>query len=168
MTLLMEPTLETILCTQCGLCCDGSLFADVELSGAHEALRLEIRGLEIEDGDEKEPALLVQPCAALKRKKCSIYPNRPKCCRTFECLLLKRARHGEISVVDARQKISEALTEGKRVRTLLGRLPPTDARLTLKERCIDAIALAGEHSGSTEARRTSLELENAIPILERL
>ena len=27
----MNPNLTDTLCTQCGLCCDGSMFADVEL-----------------------------------------------------------------------------------------------------------------------------------------
>ena len=60
----MKPSLTDTLCTRCGLCCDGSLFADVELAGPLEAAGLEAFGLEIED-DEADGELLVQPCAAL-------------------------------------------------------------------------------------------------------
>ena len=92
-----------MLCTRCGLCCNGSLFADVELSGPREAAPLEAFGLEIEDDN-----LLIQPCGALKGTRCSIYSHRPKCCRTFECLLLKRVRRNELSVQAALQQIAQA------------------------------------------------------------
>ena len=47
----MIPSLTDTLCTRCALCCEGSLFADVELSGPKEAAGLEIVGLKIEDDD---------------------------------------------------------------------------------------------------------------------
>ena len=103
----MSASLETVLCTKCGLCCNGSFLADIEIS-REEALRLEAGGLEVEEEDGN--ALLIQPCAALKGKRCSIYAYRPKCCRTFECLLLKRARQGEVSVVKAGEMIERART----------------------------------------------------------
>ena len=102
----MEPNLTDILCTRCGLCCDGSLFADVELAGTDEAAGLEVMGLEIEDGDAR--ALLVQPCRALKGTRCSVYEHRPGCCRTFECRLLQEVRRGAVSVEAALEKIAEA------------------------------------------------------------
>src|SRR5438874_1102304 len=57
----MNPSLTDTLCTRCGLCCDGSLFADVELANRAEATGLELMGLEIED-DDANGALLTQPC----------------------------------------------------------------------------------------------------------
>ena len=110
--LVSKPTAETdatsrrltdILCTRCGLCCDGSLFADVELAGPRETSGLELLGLDVEDADKGEGALLSLPCRALKGKRCSIYPHRPECCRTFECRLLQQAKTGDISVaIDGR------------------------------------------------------------------
>ena len=47
----MKPSLTDTLCTRCGLCCDGSLFADVELAGPAESAGLEVMGLEIEEDD---------------------------------------------------------------------------------------------------------------------
>ena len=43
----MSPLLTDTLCTNCGLCCDGTLFADVELVGQAEIARLrsELEGL---------------------------------------------------------------------------------------------------------------------------
>lgn len=93
------------LCTRCGLCCDGSLFADVELT-PRETAALEIMGLSIDDSEN----LLLQPCAALKNKRCSIYQYRPKCCRTFECKLLQQVKRGDITYDYARAQVSKTLT----------------------------------------------------------
>ena len=98
------------LCANCGLCCDGSLFHDVELADADEADGLEALGLEIEDGDDdgKDAEFLIQPCRALKGTRCSVYAHRPECCRTFECGLLRDAKAGDISVEAALEVVAEA------------------------------------------------------------
>jgi uncharacterized protein len=118
--------LTDILCTKCGLCCDGTLFADVELAGAVEAARLEAMGLEVEDADGGEAALLLQPCAALKGTRCSVYVHRPGCCRTFECRLLQEAKRGTVSVDSALEKIAAALRvrrqTGSEAKAALGRM----------------------------------------------
>src|SRR5213079_901703 len=98
-----SPSLTDILCTQCGLCCDGSLFADVELASRDEASSLELLGLEIEE--EGRHGVLVLPCRALEGTRCSVYALRPDCCRTFECKLLQAARRGLVSVTRARELI---------------------------------------------------------------
>src|SRR6185295_3563585 len=136
----MNPSLTDTLCTRCGLCCDGSLFSDVELASTDEASALEAMGLEIEDDDDGE--LLLQPCRALKGKRCSIYPHRPECCRTFECRLLQEAKRGVVSVGDAKGKIGEALEQIERVKELIGQLGTVDERLPLKERCGEALELS--------------------------
>jgi hypothetical protein len=90
----MEALLTDTLCTRCGLCCDGTLFADVELASRAEATRVEALGLEIESDDDAP--LLVQPCAALRGRRCSIYVHRPGF-RTPECKpLLDATWSGEV------------------------------------------------------------------------
>jgi uncharacterized protein len=164
----MNPSLTDILCTRCGLCCNGSLFADVELASTDEASALEIMGLEIEDADEDEGGLLLQPCRALKGKRCSIYPHRPDCCRTFECRLLQEARHGTVGVEKAKEKIAEALERIERVKELIVQLGQADARLPLKERCTEALALSAEAAPTSERNRKRDELESAMTSLESL
>ena len=115
----MKPSLTDTLCTRCGLCCDGSLFADVELASSAEASSLEVMGLEIEDADADDGGLLLQPCGALKGRRCSIYPHRPDCCRTFKCRLLQEAGRGEVSVERAKGKIAEVLKRIGRVKELV-------------------------------------------------
>jgi len=162
---VMEPTLTDTLCTRCGLCCDGTLFADVELVGEAEVRRLEIMGLEVEDHDAGA-GLLSQPCAALRGRRCSIYAHRPQCCRTFECQLLQDAQRGAVTVERAKQQIAEALGRIQRVRNLLEHLGEGDADLPLKERC--AHVLAGEGLTTPEVKRKRAALEAAMSAVEDL
>ena len=161
----VKPSLTDTLCTRCGLCCDGSLFADVELAGRDEAAALEVMGLEIE---EDEIGLLLQPCAALQGKRCGIYAHRPECCRTFECRLLQDARRGAVGVGRARELIAEALKQVGQVRKLAAALGQRDARLPLKERCAEALALADKTAASPETARQRAELETAMATVEEL
>ena len=161
----MEPSLTDTLCTRCGLCCDGSLFADVELAGRAEATGLEVLGLEIED-DDGDGALLLLPCRALRGRLCSIYPHRPETCRTFECRLLQDVRRGAVSVERAGEQISEALKRIRRVRELLGQLGQRGARLPLRESCAEA--LARDAGGDPEVNRKRAELEAAMFGVEEL
>jgi Fe-S-cluster containining protein len=149
----MNPIAET-LCTECGLCCDGSLFADVELGGAREAARVELLGLRIEDGDGDESALLLQPCGALKERRCMVYKHRPKCCRTFECGLLQEVKRGTISFEDARGKVKRAVAQVAEINALLGRGSRKE-NFSLKERCQDF--RTHTESAVLETALTSLE-----------
>ena len=124
----MKPSLTETLCTRCGLCCDGSLFADVELASGDEASALEVMGLEIEDADGDEGGLLVQPCGGLKGRRCSIYRHRPDCCRTFACRLLQEVKRGAVGVEQAKEKIAEALMRIERVKELVVQLGLGDER----------------------------------------
>ena len=144
----MGASLTDTLCTRCGLCCDGTLFADVELAGTREATKLEILGLDVDD-DADRP-LLLQPCAALRDRRCTVYAHRPGCCRTFECRLLRDAGRGAVSVQHAVQRIDDAVARVARVEALLGALGRRDARLPLRERCAEALAV---DPGADVARR---------------
>lgn len=164
----MKPSLTDTLCTRCGLCCDGSLFADVELASRDEASALEVMGLEIEDADEDDGGLLLQPCGALKGKRCGIYPHRPDCCRTFECRLLQEVKRGVISVERAKAKISDALQRIERIKELIVQSGADNERLPLKERCAEALALAAESTADRGINRKRDELQAAMASVERL
>ena len=159
------PSLTDTLCTRCGLCCDGSLFADVELTGRAEATNLEVMGLEIDD-DDAGGALLLQPCGALKGTRCSIYAHRPQCCRTFECRLLQDVRRGVVGVEQAGETIAEALKQIGRVKELMAQLGQRDRRLPLRERCAET--LAREAGADPEIRLKRAELEAAMSGVEQL
>jgi Fe-S-cluster containining protein len=163
----MKPSLTDTLCTRCGLCCDGSLFADVELASGDEASALEVMGLEIEDADEDDGGLLLQPCGALKGKRCSMYAHRPDCCRTFECRLLQKVEHGMVGLERANEKIAEALKRIERVEELVVQLGTVKERLPLKERCVEALALS-EAQANPAVNRKRAELQAAMTSVERL
>lgn len=164
----MQPSLTDTLCTRCGLCCDGSLFADVELASGDETSALEVMGLEIEDNDEVAGGLLLQPCRALNGKRCSIYPYRPECCRTFECRLLQEVKRGVVSVAQAKAKIAEALLRIERVKDLINQLGQVNDRLPLKERWGEALALSENEGVDPEMNRKRDELEAAMTAVENL
>src|ERR1041385_8045423 len=164
----MKPDLTDTLCTQCGLCCDGSLFADVELSSSDETSALEVMGLEVEDADEDNGGLLLQPCAALKGKRCSIYPHRPDCCRTFECRLLQEVRRGAVGVDRAKAKIAEALQRIECVQDLIFRLGHVNEHLPLKERCAEALEVSEKVATDAEMNRQRANLQIALTSLDDL
>ena len=161
----MNPSLTDTLCTQCALCCDGSLFADVELAGRRETAGLEVLGLEVED-DDADGGLLLLPCGALRGTRCGIYAHRPKCCRTFECGLLQGVRRGAVSVERAQEHIADALNRIGRVKELMAQLGQRDRRLPLRERCAEA--LARDAGANPEVERKRAELEAAMSAVERL
>jgi len=155
--------LPETLCTQCGLCCDGTLFADVELVGEAEVARLEIMGMEVED-EGRNVGLLSQPCPALRGTRCGIYAHRPKCCCVFECHLLQNAERGAVTVARAMEQVADAREQIRHVRTLLGRLGNRDEDLPIKERCAETLAAEG---GKTPAAiKDRAELEAAMVTLE--
>lgn len=156
--------LTDTLCTRCGLCCDGTLFGDVELTGPAEAARLEILGLDV-DTDDADAELLALPCAGLRGTRCSVYAHRPQCCRTFECRLLQEARRGVVTTELALVRIAEARVQLRRVKALLSKMEARPVRLPLAERVADAIADAS--GGSPAATRRSAALEAAMVVLTR-
>ena len=156
--------LTDTLCTRCGLCCDGTLFGDVELTGRREAARLEVLGLDV-DADDADVELLSLPCRGLRGTRCSVYAHRPACCRTFECRLLQNAERGAVTVDDALARIAEAKAQVQRVTTLLSGIEPRRGlRLPLTERVSDAIAVA---PASPAAARKQAALETAAAALRR-
>ena len=162
----MTPLLTETLCTKCGLCCDGTLFADVELAGQAEIARLEIMGMEVESED-RNLGLLSQPCAALRGTRCGIYAHRPKCCRVFQCQLLQNAQRGAVTVEHALEHIADAREQIRKVRAMLGQLGNRDESLPIKERCAETLAAEGGTSSETIRDRAALEaamatLENTI------
>lgn len=96
------------LCLHCGLCCDGTLFNHVPLRRT-EVEALERLGLTVKERAEDGVPILLQPCAALKERCCTVYADRPKACRRYQCYLLTALAEGEVSLEEARAVVDEAL-----------------------------------------------------------
>jgi uncharacterized protein len=141
--------LVTLLCPQCGLCCNGVLFADVKLRRGDDARRLAELGLPLEK-QGCQPAF-VQPCACFDGRLCRIYAERPVRCRTFEFGLLKRVSAGELSAAAALKKIVRTKAQVRKVGGLLRRAGGDDKRLTLSERYARAMRQPVDLAGGKTA-----------------
>lgn len=115
------------LCPNCGLCCDSTLFADVELRAGDDAQRLSKLGLTVQPKTKTKLAF-PQPCACFDGRLCKIYADRPKRCRRFACGLLKRVESGEITAGAALKKIVQARARAAQVRELVDQSGPRDGR----------------------------------------
>ena len=155
----MTPPLPENLCTSCGLCCDGSLFAEVELRNRAESFVAESFGLEVEDGEDGE--LLIQPCCALKGTRCSIYQYRPKCCRTFECRLLRDVDQRKRTLAEAHKIIRETKELIAEIVRGCG-IQDEHKQLPLKERYFAALEQIGEKDSARSG-----QLNEAMHRLER-
>ena len=120
------------LCPKCGLCCNGILFADVELQKGDGAKRLAELGLTLKKKGRKHA--FAQPCAGFGGTLCRIYADRPRHCRAFECGLLKRVQTGGMEVESALEKIAGAQRLAEKVRQRLRRLGDQDEQLALTRR----------------------------------
>ncbi|HWX22869.1 MAG TPA: YkgJ family cysteine cluster protein [Candidatus Binatia bacterium] len=126
------------LCLSCGLCCNGVIFARVQLQPGDDAARLRSLGLPLPERSAAPSALRArqfpQPCSALDGCRCRIYPERPHYCRQFECLLLKSVEAGKTRREAALEIIGTARQRADKVRRLLRELGDTDERTALSAR----------------------------------
>jgi hypothetical protein len=146
--LAMDPSVSNPLCLECGLCCNGVIFADVQLEREDDAERLRSLGLQIvgfrrrrgKEGQTTDPQSAIrnprfpQPCAAFDGCRCRIYADRPKYCRQFECLLLKNLHAGRIERTAALRLIRTARRRADIVRRLLRELGDADEQAALSGR----------------------------------
>jgi uncharacterized protein len=123
------------ICLDCGLCCNGVIFADVKLQAGDKPRALKALGLSIARSLSTGNApRLTQPCAAFVQGRCRIYADRPACCRDFECLLLKNLKAGKVKLSQARATIANALKRAEKVRGLLRELGCRDEGTALGAR----------------------------------
>ncbi len=136
------------ICLTCGLCCNGVIFADVQLQRGDDAAKLETLGLPLTNLQKRKIAQTAgstlknaahktkfpQPCLAFDGCHCRIYADRPKQCRAFECALLKSVNGGEVKPADALQTIEKARRRAEKVRQLLRKLGDKEERVALSIR----------------------------------
>jgi Fe-S-cluster containining protein len=119
----MTPLTDT-LCLQCGLCCNGVLFADV-----------------LSEPGDRSPLFAVrsrvnQPCPAFNSGDCTcaIYAERPARCRKFECLQLLGVKAGKTTTNAALKKIRAAQRLAAKVEKLLDELGFNETTISLSRR----------------------------------
>jgi len=157
------------LCPNCGLCCDSTLFADVELRAGDDPRRLAILGLTVEQKTKTKLAF-AQPCAGFDGKLCKIYGDRPRRCRLFECGLLKRVGRGEMAGAVALSKISSAKAMAEKVRGLLRAANQCDEQMALTHRYAEAMSAPVDLSVADAADKRGelmLAVNDLMQMLER-
>ena len=125
----MNPGDSSSLCLECGLCCNGVIFADGQLQSSDDARHLRTLGLKFASNRK-----FIQPCACFDGRNCNIYSDRPKYCRKFECLLLKSVKAGDTDKAAALRIIRDARRRVEKVKRLLKDLGNTEEDLALSKR----------------------------------
>jgi hypothetical protein len=152
-------------CPNCGLCCNGVLFADVELQPGDDAGRLAALGMALKKKGGKRA--FVQPCHCFDGQLCNIYANRPRQCRAFECGLLKRVQAGAMSPETALKKIAAAKKRVAKVERLLLALGESDEKRALIQRYTRAMSAPTDLSAGKDAASLSGKLLLAYDELMR-
>jgi uncharacterized protein len=160
MAINKSPDGVSQLCPNCGLCCNGALFADVELRAGDDAGRLAELGLSLTKKGGK--LAFPQPCACFDGKLCTIYADRPKRCRTFECGLLKRVQDGELDADAALKTIAYTKQKAEKVRGLLRQLGQKDESLAMTKRYAQAMSAPVDLSASEDNSELRGELMLAV------
>lgn len=157
------------LCPNCGLCCDSTLFADVELRASDKPARLSQLGLTLVK-KTKTTTAFSQPCACFDGKLCRIYAERPKRCGLFECGLLKKVEANELTPSAALKKISIAKKRAGEVRNLLRVLGQRDELKALTHRYAEVISAPMDFSKPDDAERRGelmLAVNDLMVMLQR-
>lgn len=154
------------LCLACGMCCNGVIFADVQLQGGEKADDLRALGLALRT--KKEIVFFRQPCAAFQNCRCQIYAGRPRHCRQFNCLLLNEVQSGAVSPENALKTIATAQRRVAKVKKLLRRLGDEEEQTALSLRVRRMIRQLPQTDMDAETAHTFSELTIAAHQLNLL
>ena len=155
---------EDLLCRQCGLCCDGSLFENVLLS------ETELAPIESVIGYEKNEhgTFLQQPCRAFCNQQCQVYSTRPRGCQSYEWEPLKELRAGEISAERALEQIRDVKGTIEAIHALLIQLSDDAPELPLSFRCESALSQAWDLTAPQSVQENQERLYQRVTELDRL
>lgn len=144
------------VCMICGLCCDGTLFGSVGVTGSERA-RLERVGLRVVDRD----GALLMPlrCSALGGSHCTVYADRPDMCARYECSLRKDVVRGATTEIEARASVL-------RMKDLLAALGVAPGARTMWEAVVALEERDGVARGSAEERDYDSDVALVSELLE--
>lgn len=158
------------LCTQCALCCNGTLFVDVRLIASDSVVALESCGVSVWKRRGAQ-SRFHQPCACLQRRQCRIYESRPNHCRAFECSVLGRVKGRELSPADALRIIRAMQRRAQRVDRLLRQLGQVDDTAPLATRYSRLMRtpmdLHSDPEGADRRGRLMLEMHRLMTAAQR-
>ncbi len=121
------------LCLQCGLCCNGVLFRDVELQPGDDGHKLKTLGMPVKG--KVQFGKFNQPCVALGSDcRCRIYTDRPSRCRQFECALLLDVMKGYTETEPALKLIRSTRRKADKVLKLMREIGDQNESVSLSVR----------------------------------
>lgn len=97
LVLLLTMSDASKICIECQLCCNGSMIGFIQLEKSEIERVKTIMEIEEENG----LGVIIEPCKKLGCDGCTVYEDRPKQCRAFECKLLKSVEDKEVSMDNA-------------------------------------------------------------------
>lgn len=160
-----SPTDEiAALCPNCGLCCNGVLFADVGLRRGDDASGLARLGFDLERRGRR--TCFDQPCHAFDGTHCRVYEHRPGRCRGFECELLRKTSAGEMPASAALQVIRATRERATRVVSLLRALGNADEARPLVRRYADVMGQPTDLAQVSAARNRGALLREMGVLME--
>jgi hypothetical protein len=154
------------LCPACGLCCNGVLFADVELTSGDNPAHLGELGLTVKKKGRK--LAFSQPCACFDGKLCTAYAGRPGRCRTFECRLLLQTKSGDLNARTALKTISQTRARVELVRKLIRALGNSEEGAALTHRYAKVMAEPMDLGAAKVAQDRSRLLCEMAALMESL
>mgnify|MGYP001616304967 CR=1 FL=1 len=142
------------------MCCNGVLFADVELQPGDDAALLQTLGVKLFAKGGKRR--FGQPCACLDGKLCRIYAGRPERCRSFNCRLVQRVQAGELTDEVALESTAAARRVSDAVRRLVRQLGDVDEAAPLSHRYSRIMAQPIDFGGDGAVIKRRSELMRAV------
>jgi len=110
------------LCVACGLCCQG-VFHEQARAFPEEVPLLEEKGFTVCHGPRGLSFAL--PCSYLGATGCSVYAERPRTCRSYQCRLLTRYLDREVPLEQALRTVEQVRELRDRILQRLGAADPT-------------------------------------------
>jgi uncharacterized protein len=155
-----------MLCLECGLCCDGVIFADIELHQRAEIRSANSLGLQLQRKGLRR--CLPQPCPAYDGKNCQIYSARPTRCREFECRQLQLLELGKLTPSQAKANIRRARRLAAEVEDLLRKFVPKDESLPLTKRYANFMLQPIDFSQGRKAESERVQVMRKTESLRRI
>ena len=154
------------LCTNCGLCCDGTLFQIVRLQAGDAPARLLACGLRLRR--KQGEYFMEQPCAALQERRCTAYADRPARCRAFNCRQLTQVQNGLKSGEEALALIHNTHSLVQHVRGLLTACGQREDGTALQDQYERVCAVRIDPNLEPEAAAARQQLDEAMLELRRV
>lgn len=149
------------LCEDCGLCCDGTIFAHVVVTPE------ELAPLEGRVTLSSDWSLLLLPCSALEGCRCAVYAARPRMCRAYQCSVLHSFEAGRITQTQARAALEEVFAVRERLAQAVGEPDARRAVQLARQQVGDETATEVVRALLGELHERSERLQLPVPAAKR-